>query len=147
VKPAFLVSRFSDPATLLDITRCSYFLLCAGLITSVPAILSGGAQLSGIIQKNGGPWAKDADGKQQNYMVPRIKAAITHALLNDVVFLVNLYSWYIRKGEENIGKVPSEVNMVISAVLLPSLMAAAKIGATLTYNHGIGLQLARKKAD
>jgi len=147
VKPDFLVSRFAHPTTLLDITRLSYFLLCAGLIATVPTIMSGNIQLVGMIKKNGGPWAKDVDGKQLNYMVPKIKATITHALLNDVVFLINLYSWWIRRGAENIGSVPNGTNMIISAALLPSLLAAAKIGGSLTYNHGVGLQMGRKKAD
>lgn len=150
MKPEFLTSRFSGPSTLLDITRLSYFLLCAGLITTVPAIMSGNIQLVGMIKKNGGPWEKDATGKQKNTMVPRIKATITHAIVNDLVFVVNLYSWYLRKDKEgavNLGKVPSETNMIISAVLLPFLMIAAKIGGSLTYNHGVGLNLGRKKIE
>lgn len=122
-------------------------MLCAGLICTVPAILSGNKQLVGMISKNGGPWEKDSDGKQKNTMVPRIKVAITHALVNDAVFLVNLYSWYCRRSTEkrvNPGNVPSEMNMIISMVLLPVLMAAAKAGGTLVFNHGVGLKLGRK---
>lgn len=147
IKPDFLTSRFADPSTLLDITRGGYFMLCAGLIATVPAIMSGNKQLVGMISKNGGPWEKDAEGKQKSTMVPRIKVAITHALVNDVVFLVNLYSWYCRRSTEksvNVGNVPSEMNMIISMVLLPLLMGSAKAGGTLVYNHGVGLNLGRK---
>jgi uncharacterized membrane protein len=150
VKPTFLTSRFGADSTLLDITRLGYFLLCAGLITTVPAIMSGNIQLVGMIKKNGGPWEKDAEGKQKNTMVPRIKVAITHALVNDLVFFVNLYSWYTRRSTEakvNVGYVPSSTNVTISAVLFPLLMASAKAGGTLVYNHGVGLKLGRKKYE
>ena len=80
-------------------------------------------------------------------MVPRIKVAITHALVNDTVFLVNLWSWYCRRStadRPNVANVPSEMNMIISMVLLPMLLASAKAGGTLVYNHGVGLNLGRK---
>ncbi|KIW32576.1 uncharacterized protein PV07_04106 [Cladophialophora immunda] len=150
VKPDFLTTRFGSPSTLLDITRLSYFLLCAGLITTVPAIMSGNIQLVGMIKKNGGPWEKDAAGKQKSTMVPRIKACITHAIMNDLVFVVNLYSWYLRKDKEgavNLGKIPTQTNLIISMVLLPALMASSKIGGTLVFNHGVGLNLGRKKFE
>jgi len=147
VKPAFLTSRFSEPNTLIDITRLGYFMLCAGLIATVPAIMSGNKQLVGMISKNGGPWEKDTKGVQKSTMVPRIKVAITHALVNDVVFLVNLYSWYCRRSTEknvNPGNVPSQMNMIISMCLLPMLLGSAKAGGTLVFNHGVGLHLGRK---
>ncbi|KAK5093845.1 hypothetical protein LTR70_006096 [Exophiala xenobiotica] len=147
VKPGFLTSRFSDPNTLIDITRLGYFMLCAGLIATVPAIMSGNKQLVGLISKNGGPWEKDAQGNQKSTMVPRIKVAITHALVNDTIFLVNLYSWYYRRSTEkrmNPGNTPSEMNMIISMCLLPMLLASAKAGGTLVFNHGVGLHLGRK---
>lgn len=109
--------------------------------------MSGNVQLIGMIKKNGGPWAKDAEGKQTNTMVPKIKATISHALLNDLIFAVGIYQWYQRRGVENIGNVPSETGMIVSAVLLPMLMFAAAIGGSLTYNHGIGLSLGRKKVE
>jgi hypothetical protein len=149
-KPEFLTSRFGAPSVLLDMTRISYFLLCAGLITTVPAIMSGNIQLVGMIKKNGGPWEKDATGKQKSTMVPKIKATITHAIMNDLVFVANLYSWYIRRdkvGAVNLGKVPFDMNIYISAALLPLLLFSAKIGGTLTYNHGVGLNLGRKKFE
>lgn len=151
IRPAFLTTRFNSPSTLLDITRLSYFLLCAGLLTTIPAIMSGNIQLVGMIKKNGGPWEKDATtGKAKDTMVPRIKATITHALLNDLIFAVGIYSWYLRKDKEgaiNLGKVPTEVNLIISAVALPLLMVSSKIGGTLVFNHGVGLNLGRKKVE
>ncbi|EXJ92888.1 hypothetical protein A1O3_01442 [Capronia epimyces CBS 606.96] len=145
IKPEFLTTRFGEASTLVDLTRLSYFLLCAGLVTTVPAIMSGNVQLVGMIKKNGGPWEKDSQGKAKSTMVPRIKATITHALVNDVVFAANLYSWYIRKNNGTVAKVPSETNLVLSAVLLPLLLASAKIGGSLVFNHGVGLNLGRKK--
>lgn len=34
--------------------------------------------------------------------------------------------------------------MIISMVLFPMLMASAKAGGSLVYNHGVGLNLGRK---
>ena len=147
VKPAFLTTRFAHPNTLLDITRLGHFMLCAGLIMTIPTIMSGNVQLVGMIKKNGGPWAKDAEGKQTSTMVPKIKAAIVHALINDLVFVVGIYSWYQRRVVENVGNVPSGLNMTISAVLLPMMLFSASIGGSLTYNHGVGLSLGRKKVE
>jgi uncharacterized membrane protein len=150
VKPSFLTSRFSSATTLLDITRLSYFLLCIGLITTVPAIMTGNIQLVGMIKKNGGPWEKDATGKAKDTMVPKIKSAITHAIINDIVFVANLYSWYIRKDKEsrvNVGHVPNGTNLLISAILPILLINSAKIGGTLVFNHGVGLNLGRKKFE
>lgn len=151
VKPNFLTSRFGAATTLVDITRLSYFLMCAGLISTVPAIMSGNKQLVGMISKNGGPWEKDEAGKQKSTMVPRIKVAITHAIVNDVIFLVNLYSWWHRRGTEanswNPGKTPEFLQFVVALVLLPTIMASSKAGATLVFNHGVGLHLGRKKFE
>ena len=111
--------------------------------------MTGNIQLVGMIKKNGGPWEKDAAGKQKSSMVPRIKVAISHAIMNDVIFVVNLYSWWIRRGTEatgwNEGKTPSTTNLFIACALLPSLFTSANAGATLVYNHGVGLSLGRKK--
>ena len=151
VKPGFLTSRFGAPTTLLDITRLSYFALCAALISTVPAIMSGNIQLVGMIKKNGGPWEKDEAGKQKSTMVPRIKVAITHALVNDVIFFINLYSWYVRRGTEadgwNPGKTPQFLNFVVACALTPALIATSKAGSTLVFNHGVGLHLGRKKFE
>ncbi|KAI1618698.1 hypothetical protein EDD36DRAFT_492101 [Exophiala viscosa] len=150
VRPAFLTTRFGSTSTLLDISRLSYFLLCAGLISTVPAIMSGNIQLVGMIKKNGGPWEKDATGKAKDTMVPRIKATITHAIINDIVFVVGLYSWYLRKDKTaapNPGKIPTNTNLILSMVLIPLLFSSAKIGGVLVYNHGVGLNLGRKKFE
>lgn len=147
LQPTFLTSRFAHPTTLLDITRLGHFMLCAGLLTTIPTIMSGNIQLVGMIKKNGGPWAKNAEGKPTSTMVPKIKATIVHALLNDLVFLVGVYQWYQRRAVENVGKVPSDGGMIMSATLLPLLFFSAAIGGSLTYNHGVGLSLGRKKVE
>ena len=71
--------------------------------------------------------------------------------MNDFIFVVNLYSWYVRRGTEetgwNDGKTPTEMNMIISMALLPLLLFSSKAGASLVYNHGVGLNLGRKKFE
>ena len=130
-------------------TKLSYFLLCAGLLATIPTIMTGNVQLVGMIKKNGGPWEKDAAGKQKSSMVPRIRVAISHALMNDAIFIVGIYGWWIRRGTEatgwNAGKTPTTTNFFIACTMLPALFTSANAGATLVYNHGVGLSLGRKK--
>ena len=77
----------------------------------------------------------------------RIKLTFSHAVVNVVVFLINLYGWSVRRDTEtnvNPAKVPTTINVVSALVMLPLLVSSAKAGGSLTYNHGVGLKLGRK---
>lgn len=44
----------------------------------------------------------------------------------------------------NPGKTPTNTNVILSAILLPVLITSAKIGGTLVFKNGVGLNLGRK---
>lgn len=122
--------------SLPDISRGAHYMQAIGLITAVPAVASGVQQL--VKMKSSGQ-AFEADGKT---MRPKFKLTLLHAGLNDLMVLVSAYSWYTRRG--SVGNLPSDTNLLISALLLPVLFYAANLGGTLVYNHGMGINLASK---
>lgn len=123
--------------SLPDISRGAHYLQAIGLVTAVPAVLSGAQQL--IKMKNNNQ-AFEADGKT---MRPKFATTLTHAALNDVALVVAAYSWYTRR--ESVGLLPSDVNLLISVVLLPVLFYSARLGGKLVYNYGVGINLAKPK--
>lgn len=123
--------------SLPDISRGAHYLQAIGLITAIPAVLSGGQQLIKMKSNN---QAFEADGKT---MRPKFATALTHAALNDVALLAAAYSWYTRR--ENVGLLPSDANLLISVVVLPILFYSASLGGKLVYNYGVGINLAKSK--
>jgi uncharacterized membrane protein len=123
--------------SLPDICRGAHYLQAIGLITAVPAVLSGAQQLIRMKSTN---QAFEADGKT---MRPKFQTALTHAALNDVAVLTAAYSWYARRG--NVGLLPSDTNLLISVLLLPILSFSAYLGGTLVFNYGVGMNLAKPK--
>ena len=101
-------------------------------MSAIPAIASGVQQML-TLQKF------EADGKT---MKPKFKLTLTHAATNYAYLGATAYSWYTRK--DNVGLLPSDVNMAISTLALPALLFAANLGGTLVYNHGMGIQLGKK---
>ena len=123
--------------SLPDISRGAHYLQALGLITAVPAVLSGGQQLMKMKSNN---QAFEADGKT---MRPKFQTALTHAALNDVALLTGAYSWYMRR--QSVDLLPSDMNLLISAVLLPILLFSASLGGKLVFNYGVGINLAKTK--
>jgi uncharacterized membrane protein len=123
--------------SLPDISRGAHYLQAIGLVTAVPAVLSGVQQLVKMKSSN---QAFEADGKT---MRPKFQTALTHAALNDIAVLTAAYSWYARRG--NVGLLPSDTNLLISVVLLPILFFSASLGGKLVYNYGVGINLAKPK--
>lgn len=130
-----------------DMTRLSYFLLCAGLITAVPALVTGVREAIVLISKQG---MREADGK----MRPKVQALIAHAVFNDAVIGIATYIWWQKRanatnsiaGKLGVGSVATgaaayrpETWMVLAEVpILLVLFMAANIGGVLAYNFGIG---------
>ena len=107
-----------------------------GIITMLPAVVTGGQQLALMINKGG---MYEADGKT---MRAKVKTTLSHAALNDLALIASIYSWYIRR--DNVGLLPSGVNLLISALMLPGLFYSANLGGTLVYNYGVGLSMGNK---
>ena len=123
--------------SLPDISRGAHYLQAIGLVTAIPAVVSGAQQL--VKMKNNNQ-AFEADGKT---MRPKFQTTLTHAGLNDLALIGAAYSWYTRR--ESVGLLPSDANLLISVVLLPALLFSASLGGKLVYNYGVGINLAKPK--
>lgn len=138
-----------------DITRASYYLLSIGLVTAVPAVMSGGQQAFKMISAQG-MW--EADGKT---MKPKVQTTITHAVMNDLVLFASGYSWWCRRqaaqntlaGKLGVGSVgtaaatyaPEFWQVALSILTMGLLFFAANLGGTLTYNYGVGFSAIKTK--
>jgi len=137
-----------------DLSRAAYYLLSLGLITSIPAVMSGGQQAVQMFAKQG---MYEADGKT---LKQKSKAVIAHAITNDLVLAVTTYLWYSRRqqaadtlaGKLGVGSLataeaayaPQMWHVIAEVVALGVLFFAASIGGALTYNYGVGFAPAGK---
>jgi hypothetical protein len=134
-----------------DVHRASYFLLSAGLLTSIPAVTTGIGEAKKAIDKQG---LYEKDGKT---IKQKFKGVIAHAIANDVVILVLTYIWYTRRSQAKntiAGKLgmgsagtaeaayaPAFWMVVVEGVVAALLLFAANIGGSLTYNYGFGMAI------
>lgn len=126
-----------------DMTRASYYLLSLGLLSSIPALVTGGGELVKMIKKQG---MHDAEGNVRT----KVKATIAHAIANDIVIFASTYIWYTRRsqvknsiagrvpGTESAVYAPSKGIVFAEFVITAILLFAANIGGVLTYNYGVG---------
>jgi len=127
------------PATT-ELTRISYYALSAGLLTSIPAVFSGGAQAWKMIQAQG---IYESDNKT---IKPKVQATIAHAASNDLLLIASAYSWYCRRQGTLINTYAPENWMIgMSVILLGGLLFSANLGGTLTYNYGMGMSMGKGK--
>lgn len=127
-----------------DLTRASYYLILLGLITAVPAIVTGAAETIKMISKQG---LYEADGKT---VKNKVKASFAHAAAIDVAMAITAYTWYARRqqltdslagklGLESAAPFAPATWMVAAEVVAFMVMGmGANIGGTLTYNFGVG---------
>ncbi|KAK5165927.1 uncharacterized protein LTR77_008851 [Saxophila tyrrhenica] len=144
------ITKSLPPPT--DLTRASYHLLSLGLITAVPALVTGVREAVVLIAKQG-MYETDASGYGVT-MRTKVKALIAHAVANDLVMGLSLLVWYKKRAnasETMLGKMgvgslgtgeatyqPATWMVVLEGLLFAGLMMAANIGGSLTYIFGIG---------
>lgn len=127
-----------------DLTRASYYLLGLGLITAVPAVVTGGQQAVKLFSRQG---MYEADGKT---LKVKTKATIAHAVVNDVALAASAYVWYAKHQAANntlVGKLgvtpegtyaPALWMVALQVVTFGILLFGASIGGALTYQYGVG---------
>jgi len=119
-----------DTVALLNyLSLFSYASTIAGLITSLPALSTGVAELYAMIQSRG------LDFKNLD---PVVKVTLIHAGLNDLAIAGAAYNWLSRRGRTGFAVETS--NCLISAVILGGVMYSAFLGGSLIYAHGVGVQ-------
>ena len=135
-----------------DLTRAAYYLLSLGLLTAVPAVASGTQQMVKMVSKQG---MYEQDGVT---IKAKVKAGIAHAVTNDIVLAIAAFIWYSRRsaaantivGKLGVGSVgtsaatyEAQTWMVIVEALIGGLQFfSASIGGALTYNYGVGMNIA-----
>ena len=148
--PNFLASNLA-PAN--DLTRVSYFLLSAGLITMVPALVTGIREAVVTIAKQGiYDVQRERDGGTK--VRPKVAAMFIHAIFNDIVLGVAAYIWLQkRKGAQAslggklglssatspAGAYAPENWMLYSEIpIFVLLLMSTNIGHVLVLNFGMG---------
>jgi len=134
------------PSSPSDFPKASYYLLSLGLITAVPAVITGGAEAIKMISKSG---LYEADGKT---IRTKVKATVAHALSADLVIAGSAYIWSQRRAALTgtlAGKLdtaaayqPEQWMVIAEAVLVVLLSVAGNIGGNLTYTFGVGFSSA-----
>jgi uncharacterized membrane protein len=138
---------------ITDIGRLSYLFNVIGLITAVPAVLTGGQQLWMMLQrqdvpaklKNAASEPNDAVGKAKasasvaSRSHPKLKVAFAHAALNDLVVAGAAYNWWAKSSSK--AYAPTDLNVLISAVSAPLLGYAGFLGAKMVFDYGVGVDM------
>ena len=147
LSPNLPKSISSNLAISTDLTRASYYLLSIGLITAIPALVTGIREAIVQVNKQG---LKDAQGNMRT----KSKAMIAHAVSNDIVMGVATYIWYLKRsaaadtiaGKLGVGTASTaaaayapEAWMVgVEAGIMALMFVSANIGGTLAYVFGMG---------
>ncbi|KAL9082536.1 MAG: hypothetical protein Q9159_006337 [Coniocarpon cinnabarinum] len=157
--PNFLSQILSDNAitssSSVGLTQASYTLLSLGLLTALPAIVSGGQQAILMIQK-GGLYTTDPDTKQKK-LREKVKTTFLHAGVNDVALaLFGLKWWLMGMGRTTdygakgvTGMIQGDATgyslglreVALGLAANGIILFAANLGGALTYGMGVGLSL------
>jgi len=146
---ASLTKSIYDATPFLgEMARFSYYLSILGLITAIPAVISGGIELMGLLKR------QDLAAKLQKSqnkaatvqkMHPKMKIAFAHAALMDASVAGTAYNWWTRSTAAQ--NAPATVNIYISGALLMTLLFSASLGGKLVYDHGVGVATVKSKAQ
>ncbi|OSS53457.1 hypothetical protein B5807_01321 [Epicoccum nigrum] len=102
----------------------SYYSTIITILTTLPAVVTGIAQLAPVIQRDG-------------FSSKKAKVGAMHALLNDIALITTIFNWWTRS--QQVGFTPSTTNVLLSAALaLPMTMYSAYLGGSLVYEYGMG---------
>jgi uncharacterized membrane protein len=131
---------------LSDITRVSQLLLTVGLFSSIPAVLTGAYELFALLSRQAiADKLAAADSAEKKKEVvrkthPKVKMAFIHALIMDLVVAANAYNWWTRRNAP--AGMPSDINVLVSALQAPFFAGAGSLGAQMVYRHGVGVYAA-----
>jgi uncharacterized membrane protein len=141
-----VASIYNIKPYLSDITRTSHLFLALGLLTAVPAIITGGYEITQLLSRQAvADKIAAADGAQGKKKViqqthPKVKMAFLHAIVMDIVVAGAAFNWWSRRSAP--AGVPSDLNVLIAAVTGFFFMGAGSLGAQLVFNHGVGVHAA-----
>jgi len=88
-----------------------------------------------MIQGNG---LYQTDAKGQKTLIPKVKVALMHAGLNDLVVGGAVFNWLLERNAPDFR--PAGYQVAMSGVALAVQMYAAYLGGDLIYTYGVGVQ-------
>jgi len=136
----FVRNTYNIAPFLGEISRFSHYLNILGLITAVPAVVTGGIELLAMIKKQD---LANKLQKSQNKsstvqrMHPKLKIGFVHAALNDVAVFGSGYNWWTRSSAA--GYAPSDLNVLLSLAMLLFISASGYLGGMMVYEYGVGV--------
>jgi len=115
------------PALLTHLSLFSYISTIAGIVTAVPAILTGGAELLAMIKNKG-----------LDLQNPVVSTTLLHAGLNDLAIVGAVFNWYSRRDRE--GYFVEGQNAFVALATLGAVGYSAFLGGSLVYKHGYSVR-------
>jgi len=132
VYPLIKIFTSNTIAFIYYTSALSYASLVAGILTSMPALITGIIELYAMTS---GFQNLSLSTLQQN---SKIRTTVIHAGLNDVAVFAAAYNWWTRRGIEGYKIEPA--NVFVSVMLLGGILYSAYLGGSLVYTHGVGVQ-------
>jgi uncharacterized membrane protein len=126
----------------------SYALNSLGVLTSIPAHVTGVLQLHKLVKQHQVlEKLKAAQSTDEKLNViknvhPKVKTVFAHAFLNNVVIVGAAWNWWSRSG--NAMNAPAWVNVLVSAVTAPILAFAIFLGGKMVFDYGVGVTFGRQ---
>jgi uncharacterized membrane protein len=120
----------------IDIYRGAYYVQTLGLITAIPAIVTGITSTTQIARSQG------VIDKQAKNLRPKFVKTFFHSLASTIAILGNLVIWYRGRSA---GKKLEPVALGIETALCVLLFIGANIGGTLVFTHGMGFSGLQRK--
>jgi len=126
----------------------SYTLNTLGVLTAIPAVVTGGLQFQKLLKQHQVlDKLKTAKSKEEKLNViknvhPKVKTAFVHALLNDIIVVGAVWSWYSRTGNEM--NAPTWLNILVSAATAPVLAFVVFLGGKMVFDYGVGVRVVRQ---
>jgi len=142
----YLANIYDVKPYLSDITRLSQLFLTLGLFSAIPSVLTGAYDLIGLLSRQAiADKLAAADGAAKKKEVvrkthPKVKIAFLHAIVMDLVIATNAYNWWTRRSAP--AGMPSDINILLSAVQAPFFAGAGSLGSQLVYRHAVGVYAA-----
>jgi len=126
---------------LLDLSKAAYYTNILGIVTSLPALITGDIEFYAMWKGNQ-PFERVKSSKTgatiREGLNPKVKLALVHGLLNVGALGASSYNWYTKRSVP--GFLPSKVNMWLSAMMLGNVVYSLYLGGSMVYEYGVGVQ-------
>jgi len=126
-----------DKADTGMVTIIGYFINLVGILGSIPALVTGIAELWAMLNARG---LYVNDNTDKKTLDPMVKTTLIHAGINDVVVFGAIYHWLMERHRPHEDYAPYLHQILLSGGALVMSLYAAYLGGSLIYKHGVGVQ-------